>query len=483
MNVDLIASFIEKNIYLIITLFIVIIYIIIAKILSSRFKSKLKRRGMSFWGPFFLWRTARGIKFINWLAKRKVFWRIYANISIVILFLAMFFMVVTLILGAYFITILPTRPTPPENLLVLPGINPIIPLWYGLISLIVAVVIHEFAHGILARVANINIKSLGVVLFVIPIGAFVEPDAEHLQNAEKIKRNRVFAAGPATNIIFGLICAMIFAWSFMGSLEPVEDGALILDVTEDNPAEISGIRPGMIIVHIEGNTSDGSYLPGVSVNDRDDFSDFMENTHANDTLNITVFKSGKYITISNITLEDKGEYYRQIPGAEEFYSEFLGKGFLGVSTVGSREFIESLAHPVQSADGDRNKIIGNILYFSVELPLNYKAGIMPFQEPLTDVYEITGSLGAMPEGMFWFLANLFYYLFWINILVGIFNALPAVPLDGGYPFRDAWDTILKRIPRYKDTERREIVVNKITFWTAMLILFLLMWTILITYLK
>jgi len=134
----------------------------------------------------------------------------------------------------------------------------------------------------------------------------------------------------------------------------------------------------------------------------------------------------------NITLGDKYEYIN--------INAYKGKGYLGVSTafagisgVGSKELIGTLSHPASSGGSLREKF-GNVIYVIFRLPLDTK--LMPLHDPLTDIFEVNGAFSIMPEPLFWFLANCCFYIFWINILLGLFNALPMVPLDGGFVFRD-----------------------------------------------
>ncbi|MCK5560502.1 MAG: site-2 protease family protein, partial [Thermoplasmata archaeon] len=167
-----------------------------------------------------MWRTKRGRKLLDKLSRRRTFWRLYGNLAIAICTLSLLFMFLILVLGAYTAVTIRTEIVPPQNMLVLPGINPIIPLWYGIFALAIAIILHEFTHGILARRVKIKLKSLGVLLFIIPIGAFVEPDEKDMEKVSRRDRSRIFAGGLTTNIIFGLLCAGIFSWGFMGSLEP-----------------------------------------------------------------------------------------------------------------------------------------------------------------------------------------------------------------------------------------------------------------------
>src|SRR5439155_1593328 len=88
-----------------------------------------------------------------------------------------------------------SNPTSPETLLGLPGINPIIPLGYGILGLAVAIILHEFSHGILSRVANIKIRSLGLIFLIFPIGAFVEPDEDELRALPRREAGRLYVDG------------------------------------------------------------------------------------------------------------------------------------------------------------------------------------------------------------------------------------------------------------------------------------------------
>lgn len=443
------------------TLIIVLIYILILVVL--KIKGVFKKEKVSLWGPFLMWRTQKGKKLIEKLATYKRFWNVYGRLSIGICYFMMFLLMFFLIWAATVVPSIPKENAPPPQLLIgIPGVNPIIPIWYGIIALAFSVMVHEFAHGILTRVGELKIKSLGIVACVIPIGAFVEPDEEELKATSKKKRMRIFAVGPATNIFFAIICALIFSWSFMGSVVPAADGIFINQVVVDSPAYNASLEPGMIITHINGTSYNGSLIDGMDIKSRSDFQDFMDNTNANDTINITIYFQDDYHVL-NATLADRFQYY---PNEEES----RGKGYLGVGSWDIDLLSESLAHPISSSDSLGGKL-GNTIFY-ILLPL-YQ--LSPFPSHLTDAYTITGVWSFLPTGAFWFLANLFYWLFWINLMLGMTNALPAVPLDGGHLFKDGIDGIISKIKRQLSEKEREHYVRTITYSIAFLVLFLFLW--------
>jgi membrane-associated protease RseP (regulator of RpoE activity) len=99
----------------------------------------------------------------------------------------------------------------------IPGVAPLIPgvtipLFAGIIALAILLVVHEFSHGILASLAKVRIKEIGVILFgIIPMGAFVEPDERQIRKLSVQKQDRVFIAGISANM---LTCLFFFVLTF-----------------------------------------------------------------------------------------------------------------------------------------------------------------------------------------------------------------------------------------------------------------------------
>ena len=141
-------------------------------------------------------RTKKGLDLLEKVAKPRKFWRIYGEISLWVCTFAMF-MVALVVLLAFVGALLSPPDVPPptaSELVAIPGINPMIPLWWGLIGFIVALVIHEFGHGLLARGHGMRIRSFGLLqLGPLPLGAFAEPEGEELFKAPRRERQRMLS--------------------------------------------------------------------------------------------------------------------------------------------------------------------------------------------------------------------------------------------------------------------------------------------------
>lgn len=524
---------------ILLVLLAIIAFIVLVR-LADR-KGWIKKYGMSAYGPFLMLKTQRGKRLIDFLARPKKFWEAYAIVAKWLCLVVMFLMMALLIWEATIVPSIPAESAPsPEMILGIPGINPIIPLWYGIIGLVVAIIIHEFAHGILTRVGGMAIRSMGVIMLIIPMGAFVEPDEEALVKAERRKRMNVYAVGPATNIIVGLVCALIFSSAMMASLEPVRDNPIVISMSDDSPADMAGLKFGAQILTIDGVSittyddyfsfaapdpgekvnvtyyyegesltaqvtsgvvltavssgypaSDGGLeagmiiysLNGTVIRNDDDLTSALQQTVGGQTINVTALsyddELDQYVvdpSVSSVTLMSRRDYYQDIsPGS--IGDDFLEYGFMGINSaymgaaVNTPEVIlDRLATPYAGADDFNSIVTASLRYIAMPF-----SGLAPIQGPVADLFQAEGVWGALPADAFWILANSAYWIFWINLMVGLTNVLPAVPLDGGFLFRDGIDSLVKRFKKGASEQERAKYVGTITYMLAVFVLFLIVW--------
>jgi len=215
-------------------------------------------------GPLLTVHTKRGRDFLEQLSKPKRAWRALANVGVGIALVTMVGTFLLLIVQS--VSILNSPPTEtvlqsPRNALVIPGVNEFLPLSVApeiIIGLLVGLVVHEGGHGLLCRVENIDINSMGVVLFaLIPIGAFVEPDEESADEVDRGAQTRMFAAGVLNNLI---ITVLVFALLFgpVGSAIAVAPGAGVGGVFPGSTAEDADIEQGDRIVAVDGQPVESS---------------------------------------------------------------------------------------------------------------------------------------------------------------------------------------------------------------------------------
>ena len=414
----------------------------------------LERNNMELvWGrSFLMWRTDWGKDFIEKISKYKLFWRKVGDVWVVTVFFIMIFMFFLLLWQATLAWQIPkSASVSPKMMIGLPGLNPVIPLWYGILALVIAMVVHEFSHGILSRVANVKVKALGLLMFFFPVGAFVEPDEEEMKSMKKWERMRLYAAGPGSNMVIAIIFSFLFSSVMVASLEPSSDGVLSANVVLDYGGEEAGLEPWMLITEVNDQI----------VSNSEDFSNVMNETYAGQVVNVSVLNKGNPETYQ-VTLSDKGSYYlKYYPDAYETWMS--GKGFMGIAVVNPEVIADSLSNPGSSG--------GSMLQY-ITLPFQK---LQPFPEHFTSLFAPTGLVGVIPDSTFWILANSFYWIFWLNLMVGLTNALPAVPLDGGFIFADGVTGMLGKVRSSMTAERKEEIVDKLVSFLAITVLFLIIW--------
>ncbi len=402
------------------------------------------------WGrSFLMWRTDWGKDFIERISQNKPFWRRVGDVWVVTVFIIMILMFSLLLWQATLAWQIPkTSAVSPKMMIGLPGLNPVIPLWYGILALVIAMVVHEFSHGILSRVADVKVKALGLLLFFFPVGAFVEPDEEGMKSMKKWERMRLYAAGPGSNMVVAVVFSFLFSSVMVASLEPAEDGLLLYSVSADYGGAEAGLEPWMLLTAIDEE----------EVRNTDDWKRVMNDTYAGQNVNVSILNRG-VPEIYSVTLSDKGSYYLKY--YPDYYESWMsGKGFMGVAAENPKIVTDSLANPTE-----------NILLY-ISLPF---AKLQPFPEHFTSIYEPAGAIGILPDNIFWILANSFYWIFWLNLMVGLTNALPAVPLDGGFIFADGVTGILDKFKKGMSEQRKEKIVDNLVGILAFTVVFLVVW--------
>ncbi len=139
---------------------------------------------------------------------------------------------------------------------------------YFLLSIPIVLVMHEGAHGIVAALEKIKIKTGGFAVFIALFAGFVEPDEEEFDKAKKISKLRVIGAGATSNVMFAIVLGVImltnpifgmvlesiplFGEVVLNTFYEVSQGVLILSIIENSGAEQAGLLANDVITTING---------------------------------------------------------------------------------------------------------------------------------------------------------------------------------------------------------------------------------------
>lgn len=311
--------------------------------------------------------------------------------------------------------------------LFLPGINPFLPLLYGWFAIVCAIAIHEGAHGVTARSLGLKVKSSGLLFFLfVPIGAFVDVDEEQLKKASARDSSRVMAAGVGGNIVVAVAC-LLGVLVIVGGLTPIIDGVYVANVEEGLPAEAAGLLPNDVFVSVDG----------VLVNSTADLRAILENKTLGDWVPVTMARGymwqDRFSTVVNLAVVEN-------------------RTVMGISA--GNLLLEDRLRNYQNVT-----LQGLSLYL---IPPSLASGLVPFSDSLASFY--THWLGRNWQ----VLANVLFWMWFVNVNLAVFNALPIYPLDGGRIFNIA----LKKVIRGKDCKKWVSAITVAV--SAALILVLLM---------
>lgn len=368
--------------------------------------------------------TYRFSKAVSWIA--LAFVPIIAAIGLAMLLLSLYALLSTPAAGEI------ARELGPLGSLLLPGINPLIPIVYGWVALIIAIAIHEGAHGIAARSLGFRVKSSGLLFILIfPIGAFVDVDEKQIEKAQPKKAARVMAAGIGGNVVVGIIC-LIGIIAIANGLTPITDGVYALYVEENTPAQEAGLLQNDIFRTIDNMT----------ICYREEITNILDQKNPGDTIQVTVDRGENWneqfstvIELGQIEIENETRAYMGVVMIDLQTQEVLNT----YTTISPKSITLYMIPPM----------IGS---FNI-----------PFSNFLTTFY--THAVLTQWSRI----SNLFFWIWFININLAIFNSLPIGPFDGGRIF----DITLKSFLKNRLEPKTISNITKAVTYTLVLVIILI----------
>ncbi|MCP2505039.1 MAG: site-2 protease family protein, partial [Candidatus Poseidoniaceae archaeon] len=198
-----------------------------------------------------------------------------------------------------------------------------------------------------------------------------------------------------------------------------------------------------------------------------------------------------------LLLSDKYDYYTEL-GWSASNLETLGVE-QGDAFVGVEGIVEATAGIDRLAGPFSPRFEGGVLIQAAYTPIHIvNMMIIPFELQGVSMYPVEEAMLTPADGILGdtlglngllFFVNFFFWLMWVNILLGFTNLIPMVPFDGGHLFKDWIKGTLNRVKRIgKKTKLWNInpmwidhISNKASSLSSIVLLMMLLFVLVIPY--
>lgn len=136
----------------------------------------------------------------------------------------------------------------------IPGLAITLGFWHWILAILFVATVHEFSHGVFARLVGLKLKSSGFALFGPILAAFVEPDEKAMAKKSKKDQLAILSAGPFSNIVWGFIFLLVGILTAVPLQSAFFDseGIVVNRLIEGMPVELSDLEAPFVIYSING---------------------------------------------------------------------------------------------------------------------------------------------------------------------------------------------------------------------------------------
>jgi regulator of sigma E protease len=276
--------------------------------------------------------------------------------------------------------------------------------------------VHEFGFGFPPRIAGKRWGETEYTVNWLPIGGFVRLEGEENPESPRSLASRpawqrliVLGSGGVVNLVLPVF---LFAAALSIPHQEAEGRAVVSSVVEGAPAAVAGLRPGDVIMTIEGR--DAKNMPEASR---------LVRIYRGREIEVLVRRDGEFLTIP----------------VESRWAPPAGQGPTGitispevVNPIDGRPFTVTVALPPWESIPQATRMTWDTLILARNEVISwFRGATRPELQGPVGIAQITGEVARSSETAGGAISPLLELAALLSINLGILNLLPLPMLDGG----------------------------------------------------